>query len=55
MNYYKTDISDLIVVYDDINLEPGQLRVRGKGSAGGHNGMKNILSLIHIYSTSYFF
>ena len=40
MNYYKTDISDLIVVYDDINLEPGQLRVRGKGSAGGHNGMK---------------
>ena len=30
MNYYKTDISDLIVVYDDINLEPGQLRVRGK-------------------------
>ena len=51
MNYYKTDISDLIVVYDDINLEPGQLRVRGKGSAGGHNGMKNIilhLSLIHI-------
>ena len=35
MNYYKTDISDLIVVYDDINLEPGQLRVRGKGSAGG--------------------
>ena len=43
MNYYKTDISDLIVVYDDINLEPGQLRVRGKGSAGGHNGMKNII------------
>ena len=43
MNYYKTDISDLIVVYDDINLEPGQLRVRGTGSAGGHNGMKNII------------
>ena len=44
MNYYKTDISDLIVVYDDINLEPGQLRVRGKGSAGGHNGIKNIIA-----------
>ena len=43
MNYYKTDISDLIVVYDDINLEPGQLRVRGKGSAGGHNGLKDII------------
>lgn len=43
MNYYKADISQLIVVYDDINLAPGQLRVRGKGSAGGHNGMKNII------------
>lgn len=43
MNFYKTEIDHLIVVYDDINLPPGQLRVRGKGSAGGHNGMKNII------------
>lgn len=43
MNFYKTDISQLIVVYDDINLALGQLRIRGKGSAGGHNGMKNII------------
>ena len=49
MNYYKTDISDLIVVYDDINLEPGQLRVRGKGSAGGHNGMKKYHSALQIH------
>ena len=34
---------ELIVVYDDISLAPGQLRVRGKGSAGGHNGIKNII------------
>lgn len=43
MNFYKVDICELIVIYDDINLEPGQLRVRAKGSAGGHNGMKNII------------
>lgn len=47
MNYYKSDMSELIVIYDDINLEPGQLRVRGKGSAGGHNGMKNIILCCH--------
>ena len=32
------------MIYDDISLEPGQLRVRKKGSAGGHNGMKNIIA-----------
>lgn len=43
MDFYKEEPSHLIVIYDDINLEPGQLRVRKKGSAGGHNGMKNII------------
>ena len=43
MNFYKTDISELIVVYDDISLPLGTLRIREKGSAGGHNGMKNII------------
>lgn len=44
MDFYKIDPEEeLIVVYDDISLDPGQLRVRGKGSAGGHNGIKNIL------------
>ena len=43
-DYYKIDIeSELIVIYDDIYLEPGQLRIRKSGSAGGHNGMKNII------------
>ncbi len=43
-NYYKVDIEDIIVIYDDINLGVGQLRIREKGSAGGHNGMKNIIT-----------
>ena len=33
----------MIVIYDDIDLEPGQLRIRKKGSAGGHNGIKHII------------
>ena len=44
VNYYKVDPeSELIVVYDDISLAPGQIRIRKKGSAGGHNGIKNII------------
>ncbi len=44
MDYYKADIEDLIVIFDDISLEPGRLRVRAKGSAGGHNGIKSIIA-----------
>ncbi len=43
-DYYKVDPEDILVIYDDISLEPGLLRIRTKGSAGGHNGMKNIIS-----------
>lgn len=44
-DYYKIDVpSELIVIYDDINLDPGRIRIRKAGSAGGHNGMKNIIS-----------
>ncbi len=44
IDFYKIDPEEeLIVIYDDISLAPGQLRVRGKGSAGGHNGIKNII------------
>ncbi len=43
-DYYKIDYeTELIVISDDINLPPGQIRVRKKGSAGGHNGLKNII------------
>ena len=45
VDYYKTDPeTDLIVIYDDIYLDPGNIRIRKQGSAGGHNGMKNIIS-----------
>lgn len=45
VDYYKTDIeNELIIIYDDISLEVGQLRIRAKGSAGGHNGIKNIIA-----------
>lgn len=44
-DFYKIDPEEeLIVIYDDISLEPGQIRVRKKGSAGGHNGVKSIIS-----------
>ena len=43
-NYYKVAPKDIIVVYDDINLDVGRLRIREKGSAGGHNGIKNIIA-----------
>lgn len=47
VNYYKVDPeSELIVVYDDISLAPGQIRIRKKGSAGGHNGIKNIIAYL---------
>lgn len=45
VDYYKVDeASELIIIYDDISLDVGQLRIRKKGSAGGHNGIKSIIS-----------
>lgn len=45
LDYYKSDPEDeLLVIYDDVSLDVGQIRVRKKGSAGGHNGIKNIIS-----------
>lgn len=43
-HFYKIPPEQVIVIYDDINLAPGQLRIREKGSAGGHNGMKSIIA-----------
>ena len=43
-NYFKVDPeTELIVIYDDIDLEPGQIRIRKQGSAGGHNGIKDLI------------
>ena len=46
LDYYKADESNLILIYDDISLAVGQLRIRAKGSAGGHNGIKSIIQHI---------
>ena len=44
-DFYKIDVeTELLVIYDDISLDVGQLRIRKKGSAGGHNGIKNIIA-----------
>lgn len=43
-DYYKVSPEEIIVIFDDISLDMGQLRVRGKGSAGGHNGIKSIIA-----------
>ena len=43
--YYKLDIDHIIVIYDDISLQPGYMRIRRKGSDGGHNGIKSIIEL----------
>lgn len=43
MDYYKVDIEDMIVIYDDIDLPAGTVRIRKKGSAGTHNGMRSIV------------
>jgi peptidyl-tRNA hydrolase, PTH1 family len=41
--FYKLELEDILVVTDDMALEPGKIRLRGKGSAGGHNGLKDII------------
>lgn len=45
MAFYKIPPEHTIVIFDDISLEPGKLRIRRKGSDGGHNGIKNIIYL----------
>lgn len=42
-DYFKITIDNLVVIYDDLDLSPGQIRLRLKGGAGGHNGMKSII------------
>ena len=45
MNFYKIPPENVIVIFDDISLDVGKMRIRRKGSDGGHNGMKNIIYL----------
>lgn len=47
VDYYNIDVqSELIVIYDDVDMAAGQLRIRKKGSAGSHNGMKSIIQML---------
>lgn len=41
--YFKIEPNKIIIIYDDVDIEPGKVRIRPKGSAGGHNGMKSII------------
>lgn len=43
LDYYEIKLDDMLVIYDDLDIAPGKLRLRKKGSAGGHNGMKSII------------
>ncbi|MBC6389117.1 aminoacyl-tRNA hydrolase [Lactobacillus kunkeei] len=44
MKFFKLDLSDLIVIYDDMDLPIGKIRLRNHGSAGGHNGIKSLIA-----------
>lgn len=46
INFFKIKIEDIIVIYDDMDLVPGKIRIRANGSSGGHNGIKNIINLL---------
>ena len=45
-DFYKIDISDILIIYDDISFEFGILKLKPKGSSGGHNGLKNIIEML---------
>jgi PTH1 family peptidyl-tRNA hydrolase len=47
VSYYKMPLQDLLIVYDDLNLELGQIRIRKKGSAGGHKGIESIMQYLN--------
>ena len=45
--YYKIDTDDIYIICDDLDLPPGKTRIRKKGSAGGHNGIKSLIACLH--------
>ena len=46
VHYFKIELADIVVVYDDMALEPGKIRLRLEGSSGGHKGMQNIIDCL---------
>ncbi len=51
LNFYKIDLKDMIVIYDDMDVEPGKIKIRKKGGAGSHNGMKSVIQ--HVKSEEF--
>ena len=47
VDFYHLDLEDILIIYDDLDLPVGKIRLREKGSAGGQNGMKNIIAHLH--------
>ena len=45
-DFYKAEKENILVIYDDMDIEPGTIKIRKKGSAGGHNGMKSIIQML---------
>ena len=48
IRFFKIDLNKLIIIYDDIDTEPGKIRIRKTGSAGTHNGMKSVVENIGV-------
>lgn len=46
VNFYKIELDDILVIYDDMDIEPGKIRIRKSGSPGTHNGMKSVTSYL---------
>lgn len=46
VDFYKIENENILVIYDDMDIEPGTIKIRKKGSAGGHNGMKSIIQIL---------
>ena len=46
VDFYKVEKENILVIYDDMDIEPGTIKIRTKGSAGGHNGMKSIIQML---------
>lgn len=46
MDFYKINIEDILIIYDDMDIEPGKIKIRKKGGSGGHNGIKSIIENI---------
>lgn len=47
IDFYKLDLKEVLVIYDDIDVEPGKIRIKRSGSAGTHNGMKSVIQFVN--------